>query len=332
MTIRTRVALVFLLVLTVSLSAEGFLGAGSLGTLSSGSGDAFVPAVYMDGGFGYFHPFRNEWSMFTEGGGKVLYYPATSDYGGSAYLTGDVTYRGDILFTGLKTGSYFEHGTWQTGPAWNSYLEVYTSLDFPGISVFTDPALYWNIEEGLSSIGVSGSVGLSAGLGDGIVSPAVTGGAASVPGGGYETTFGASLECTWYPGLPASITCGVGLLRIDSPYIETVIDGEDPLPVDSGTVVFWEPEIILYLGRRLDMSLVLDGSLSLKDYEYIGDTGLPGDRREYRFYIEPDAVMTFFIGSGWELKLGIGGKILYSNSSYLNAISGAVDLSTSFSF
>lgn len=329
---RFFIAVLLLLIIPFSLTAESFLGAGTFLTLSSVSQPALTPAFYFTGGFDVFKPAGNRWSVFANGGGKVSLYPGSLDFGGKAYLTGDVSYRGDLLFTRLELGSYFEHGSWQAGAMLENYGELYFSLDFQNISIFTSPTGVWEIDEGGHTAGVEGVFGLSAGIGGMVLSPAVNGGLKWIPSGGLETSYGASAEMIWYPGVPLTVTAAAGFLRTDSAYTETVISGEDPLPVDNSWTIYWKPESVIFLGSRFDLRIGLDGSFAFKDYNSINADGTFGAQKEYRLYGEPELSLSFAATPRLDLQFQIGIEFLYSNSSYLNMVSGTADLSASIRF
>jgi hypothetical protein len=329
---RLCIAVLLLLTIALSLPAEGFLGAGTFFTLSSVSQPPLTPALYFTGGYDVFKPAGPRWSIFSNGGGKVFLYPGSLDFGGSSYLAGDVSYRGEILFSRLELGMYLEHRSWQTGALLDNYGELYLSLDFKNISIFTSPAFVWEIEDRQHTVGMEGAFGLSAGIGSLVFSPAVNGGIRWIPAGGLETSYGSSIDLTWYPGIPLTTAAVIGFLRTDSAYTETVISGADPLPVDSGWTIYWEPEIAFFISSRFDLSLVLDGSFTFKDYNFINSDGTFGSGREYRLYGEPELILTFAATPSLDIQFQIGTEFLYSNSSYLNMVSGTADLSASIWF
>lgn len=329
---RLCIAVLLLIMTAFSLPAEGFLGTGAFLTLSSVSQPALTPALYFTGGFDVFKPLSPRWSIFSNGGGKVFLYPGTLDFGGRSYLAGDVSYRSEVLFSRLELGMYLEHGSWQTGMVMDNYGEMHLSLDFRNISVFASPAFVWEVENRLHTLGMEGAFGLSAGIGSLVFSPAVNGGIRRIPTGGLETSYGSSIDLTVYPGLPLTVTAVIGFHRTDSAYTETVISGSDPLPVDSGWILYWEPEIAFFLGSRFDVCLALDGSLTFKDYNFIDADGTFGSGKEYRLYGEPELLVTFAATSSLDIQFELGMEFLYSNSSYLNMVSGTANLSATIWF
>jgi len=107
---------------------------------------------------------------------------------------------------------------------------------------------------------------------------------------------------------------------------------QGPVPVDSGTIYYWESEAVFYLGNRFDLGLRFDGSFTVKDYNYIEETGTVGDGKEYRFFGEPGITLNFAATPVLDVQFTLGAEFLRSNSTYLDSISGSADLGCYFYF
>lgn len=315
-----------MLLLSHTLFAEGFLGTGAALSSSSSADPVYTPGMYLTGGYDLFHPLASEWSLFSNGGGRVSYYPGSGDLEASGYVTADGSYRGDPLFARIEAGTYAEYTSWQAAPYIRSYGEVYVSLDYPDVSVFTDPSFVWDIEEGFHSLGTEGSAGLSFSLGSFILSPAFLFGSKISPAEGNESTLGALLNLSWYPGVPLTMAGTAGVTRIDSPVTETLLEAQGPVSVDSGTIFYWKSEAEVFLGSRFDIDVAFDGSVTLKDYNYIEDAGAVGDGNEYRLFMEPGINFSYTHSPALDVQFALGLQVLRSNSTYLNSISGSADI------
>ena len=307
-----------ILFLPAVLFGEGFIGGGGGLTASPGADTVAVPAVEAAGGLDLFAPLGSYWSLFCDGGGDFTFYPRSLDFGGRAYLKGDLSYRGDVFYARLQPGTYFEHRTTRDFPLWKQHAELYLSLDYSTISLFAAPAFSWTVEDRQHTIGMDGSIGVSAGLGQLLLTPSVSGGFYFLPEGGMELFVSPSLELTYYPAAPLTVTAAAGMRRTSSDYREVVVEGAGPLPVDSGTAVFWEPSISAFLGKRFDLDLSVPGLVTVFDYGFIADDGTIGPDKEYRLYINPKAVLTFAAADRLDLEFELAGEVLHSNSNYLN--------------
>lgn len=328
---KTLIILLLIMIPLPLVFTEGFIGGGAKMNLSSKTLPSFQAELYIDGGFDLMYPLSNAWSFFTDGGGEFFYVPHSSNFGGSGYVNGDFSYRGTTVFTKLELGTYFEHSLARTAPVISNHIGVYFSLDFDQISIYTEPVFVWEIEDYSHSLGGEGRLGTSVGIRSLLLTPEISGSIFAVPEG-IEIQWGTSLDLSWYPGLPLTVTGSVGLRRTDSPVTDTIVSGEPPQPVENKTSFFWTPEIALFLGPRFDLGIGLSGSVVLKDHGYITESGTLGSTREYRFQEQPTVTLTFFPTSRLSLRLGLGLTIIRSNSAYLDSVTGSGELSASFFF
>jgi hypothetical protein len=319
MKIKLILPLLLIIFVPAVLFAEGFIGGGGELTVSPNAETVVVPAVGAVGGLDLFAPLGTYWSMFCDGGGSFSLYPRSLDFGGKAYLQGDISYRGDVFYARLTPEVYFEHWTTRDFPLWKQHAELYLSLDYSRISLFAAPAFSWTVEDLRHTFGMDGSIGISAGLGKILLSPAVSGGFYFLPDGGMELFISPSLELTYYPAAPLTVTAAAGMRRTSSDYREIVVEGAGPLPADSGTSVFWEPSVSAFLGKRFDLELSAPGSVTVFDYGFIADDGTVGADQEYRLYINPKAVLTFAAADRLDLEFVLAGEVLHSNSNYLSS-------------
>lgn len=324
--------LLLILFLPTPAFGEGFLGAGGELSISPSADTIAVPAVKAVGGIDLFAPLGTYWSIFCDGGGSFTFYPRSLDFGGKVYLKGDISYRGDLFYARLQPGSYFEHRTTESSPLWKQHAELYLSLDYSRISVYAAPAFSWTVENRQNTLGMDGSIGISAGPGQLLLSPSISGGFYFLPEGGMELFLSPVFELTYYPAVPLTVSAALGMRRTSSDYREVVVEGGDALPVDSGTSVFWDPSLSVFLGKRFDLDLSLPGSVTVFDYGFIADDGTIGTDKEYRLFFNPKVLFTFAAADRIDLEFELAGEILRSNSTYLNSGNISAGLSLYFLF
>lgn len=331
---KTKIVIVVILFVTLApfvAEADGYVGGGSELTVSPDFTPQSVPNLFVEGGFDFFFPVGENWSFFLTGAGEFSWFPITGDFGGKAYLSGDATYRSQSFFSRLTVSSSFDHTSWQKAPYWYQFSELYLSLDSSRVSYYVAPVIVWEIDENIHIPGIEGTFGLAADIQTIVLNPEIEGGIHFLPEMERRTFYGSLIELSWYPGVPFTLSSSLGFTRNDSTETETLVQGEEPLPVNTYINLFFRPKISFLITQKLDLSFSPPLDFMIMDHGAIVEETLQSTP-EYKLYFGPQIEINLQVSKIFSLTLDSGCEFIWSNSPSEEGFSWTTTLSGRFSF